>query len=166
MSTGEGKKPAFDFNAMFNMDPVSKDDLLRGEVYSAFEEINGKMSPMIWALAWREMEKAKGDQVLLSAILNSVVNAAAMFVAASVDEGTFIDDICDKMVQNVRNCFAQREDARQIVASSAPGVGRAMLIEESLPGIRDVVAQVADGLTGTMKGLAVVATELENLKKE
>lgn len=167
MSQGEegAGKPAFDFRNLINMDPAAKDQLLRGEIYDQFEQVNQRLSPMIWALAWREMEKANGDGIVLNAILNSVVSAVAMFVAASVDDEGFIEEICEKLQTNFRNCYAQRATAREIIGTSAPGVGRAMLIEESLPGIRDLVAQVSKGLGGVMQGLATVSTQVDNLGK-
>lgn len=146
--------------------PLAKDQLFREGICERFEEINARLSPMIWALAYDEMKKANGDAMAMSAVLNSVVSAAAVFAAACLTEGPELDEeLLTKSTANLKSCLAQREHCIDLVQKNAQGLGRALLFENLMPGIRTIIQQCSDGLGGVMKGLGVVSTQLNDLKK-
>ena len=161
MSQGE----PFDFRKiMQNVDPAAKGQVFREGIYDHFEIINARLSPMIWALAWDEMVKAKGDPMVLNAVLNAVVSAVTVFAVSCMEDEAFLEEMIDKMAVNMRNCFAQRLEARELVCTNAQGHGRALLLERAVPGMRDCVSQTGEGLAGLSKMMVELAKMVQDLK--
>lgn len=158
MSQGDG----FDFRKLLNVD--GDPGLTREAIYEEFEQINARLSPMIWALVWDEMLKAKGNPLVLNAVLNSVVAATSVFVAASIDDPSFLDEIVEKAGMNIRNCYEQREEARSIFAEAAQGQGRALLLERTVPGMREAISHTGTGLETLTKMMLQLATMVQDLK--